>query len=111
VIAPETIQRVRQGAPTDETDVQGHPILGFATSTNILIKAFSPAGSNDSEADFGNVSISGGTVYGYRGTDIRDSDLLVIRGVAYHVDGEIGDWKSPYAGAPDGIQFAVKRAS
>jgi hypothetical protein len=112
MLIPETITRITPGAPTGLPDAMGEPILSADVSTDIEIKAFAPRFTDPESAEtYGVRVISGGTVYGYRGTALTPQDRLIIRGLTYQVDGESGDWLSPYPNSPEGIEFSVKRAT
>ena len=108
----EYVTRVTPGAATGAFDAQGNPVLSADISTSILIKAFAPRFADGESAEAEGVRvISGGVVYGYRGTALTPADRLTIRGLVYQLDGEAGDWLSPYPNSPEGIEFMVKRAS
>lgn len=110
-VTPETITVTVPGAPTGGDDAQGNPIVGPPVVTEVEIKAFAPRDSEESEDGSGTRSISGGVVYGYRGTTVPTDAILTIRGEDWQVDGELGDWLSPYGPVPQGIEFSVKRAT
>jgi hypothetical protein len=105
----ETITITRQGAQTGE-DTQGNPT--YATST-IDVKgcAFAPASSDESGDTFGGRILSGGTVYAPAGTVFLPSDVLTIRGNPWHIDGEAGEWRSPFTNRVKGVEVAVKRGA
>lgn len=111
-LIPETITRITPGSATGERDAMGNPVLSDDVSTDIEIKAFAPRFTDPESAEtYGVRVISGGTVYGYRGTALTPADRLTIRGLTYQVEGETGDWLSPYPNSPEGIEFSVKRAT
>jgi hypothetical protein len=108
----EYITRVTPGALTSTRDDNGNLEREADVSTTVLIKAFAPRFTDPEAAQPQGVRvISGGIVYGYRGTPLTPFDRLTIRGLDYQVDGELGDWLSPYDNAPEGIEFSVKRAT
>lgn len=96
-------------------DGLGEPILGAPVVTSALVKGFAPRESSETAEDFGGRSISGGTVYGYRGTVVSADAIITIEGVDYLIDGELGDWNPAYSSGvelgAEGVEFAVKRAS
>lgn len=106
----ETITVVSPGAPTGAYDEQGNPVIGADVTANVVIKAFAPAVSAETAETFGKQTISGGTVYAFPGAVFGPSDRLIIRGVAYQVEGEHGDWVALNEGGPDGVVVAVRRA-
>jgi len=102
----ETITIRRHGGIGE--DSQGNPTT---TVTSIPIEgcAFAPAGSADDIATFGSRAITGGTVYAPSGTVFLPDDVVIIRGMAFTIDGESGQWTSPYSGTGRGVEVAVKR--
>lgn len=52
--------------------------------------------------------IVGLTLYLPTGADVRPDDHLVVRGVVYEAEGEMGDWRNPFVDH-GGIVQAVKR--
>jgi hypothetical protein len=65
--------------------------------------------------------IVGLTLYGPYGADIRHDDRVVLpdvpeRGLTrkqrtWRVDGEVGDWRSPFTGWEPGFEVALERVS
>lgn len=53
--------------------------------------------------------IIGLTVYGPPATQIGARDRVVVAGVTYEVDGEIGDWNNGPFGWLPGVSIALKR--
>lgn len=104
----ETITITRRTASGE--DSQGNPTY---TTEDIPVGgcAFAPGGSADEIATFGSRAITGGTVYGPSGTVFLPSDILTIRGMAFTVDGETGQWTSPFTGVGAGVEVAVKRSA
>lgn len=99
-----------QRAIEDGEDSQGNP---RHTVTEIPVEhcAFAPTGSSEDVATSGTRAITGGTVYAPTGTVFLPSDVLVIRGVAFTVDGETGQWTNPFSGVGRGVEVAVKRGA
>ncbi len=91
-------------------DSQGNPTY-TPTDTPIEGCAFAPTGSSEDVATFGTRAITGGTVYAPTGTVFLPSDVLVIRGMTFTVDGETGQWTNPYSGTGRGVEVAVKRGA
>lgn len=107
----ETVTRYRSGAPTGADDEQGNPIYGPDVTATIPIKRFAPQVPDETAEAFGSQVIEAGTIYGFRGTDLRASDRVLIRGDMWQVHGEPADWKSYSSYAPDGCVILVKRVS
>lgn len=92
----------------DGEDSQGNP-THTTTETPVEHCAFAPTGSSEDVATFGTRAITGGTVYAPTGTEFLPSDVLVIRGMTFTVDGESGQWTNPFSGTGRGVEVAVKR--
>lgn len=105
------VSRIRSGAPTGEYDDQGNPVVGAAVTEPVEIVAFAPQVSEETAEAFGTQVLDAGTVYADRDTDIRPSDLLVVRGNTWQVEGNPRDWLSPYPLARDGLEILVRRVS
>lgn len=106
----EPIQ-VTRAAPT--ADVYGDPIPGEYENHVLLVGKFAPSAlsSTSEPVEIGRaVVISGGAVYVRTPSipDIVATDRVLIRGVEYDIDGEIGVWRRS---GEFGIQFAVKRVT
>lgn len=97
-------------ATTTGHDDGGMPTQDEPVESTAVIKAFAPRSTSEDATTEGTRAITGGVVYGYRGTEIPKDAVLTIRGVDYSLDGEIGDWLSPYGPYPQGVEFNVKRA-
>ena len=53
--------------------------------------------------------ITGLTVYMPSWVTLSPYDRLIVRGVTYRVEGEPGEWRSPFSGWEPGIEVAVTR--
>lgn len=100
---------IRRSVETGE-DAQGNPTY-VPTDTPVDNCAFAPTGSSEDVSTFGTRAITGGTVYAPSGTVFLSSDLLVIRGMTFTIDGETGQWTNPYSGNGRGVEVAVKRGA
>lgn len=94
-------------------DAYGDLIPGEYENHVLLVGKFAPSAlSTTSEpVEVGrDVTISGGAVYARVPSipDIASTDRVLIRGVEYDIDGEIGVWRRS---GEFGIQFAVKRVT
>jgi hypothetical protein len=103
----ETITILRQGESTSE-DSQGNPIYP-TLEISVAGCAFAPRASDETLDVFGGRVLTGGTVYLPSGTEIRSSDVLVIRGERWLVDGDAGQWTNPFSRRGRGVEVAVKR--
>ncbi|WP_353809080.1 hypothetical protein [Agromyces sp. SYSU T00194] len=106
----ETVTIIRQNDSPSGEDSQGNPVFG-TTEVPVTGCAFAPAASDESGTTYGGRVISGGTVYAPSGTVFRPSDMLRIRGEIWQVDGEPGQWTSPFTGTGWGVEVAVKRGA
>ena len=102
----ETITIRRQ--VVDGEDSQGNPTT-TETSIDVERCAFAPTGSTEDVVTYGTRAITGGTVYAPSGTVFLPSDIVVIRGMTFTIDGEAGQWTSPYSSVGRGVEVAVKR--
>ncbi len=71
--------------------------------------AVAPRTSAESTDPHAPAVVVGLTIYGPART-LNADDTLLVGGVLYQVDGEAGDWQSPFTGWHPGIEVAVKRA-
>lgn len=106
----ETITIVRKGEQTSE-DSQGNPIFEDLPDIPVAGCAFAPRSSEENGSNAGARIITGGTVYAPPGTVLFPTDLLRIRGQEWQIDGEVGDWVSPFSGDERGVEVAVKRGA
>lgn len=105
----ETITITRQGEQTGE-DEQGSPI--FDTDTlEVPGCVFAPGTSDEAGSTAGARIVTGGTVYAPSGTVFLPTDMLTIRGERWQIDGEAGQWTSPFTGTGWGVEVAVKRGA
>lgn len=90
-------------------DSQGNPTY---TRQDISVPgcAIAWGSASDDVGSEGVRAITGGTVYAPTGTVFQPTDLLTIRGEKYAVDGEAGQWTSPFTGTGWGVEVAFKRA-
>lgn len=106
----ETVTRVR--ATPGGYDQYGDPLPGTASEVDIPGCAFAPRSHRfDSEqTEPGRRAVTEHiTLYAPAGTDIQPADLIAARGNTYRVDGETGDWRSPFTSANRGIEVALIR--
>jgi len=99
-----TVRRRVQG----EDDRFGNPTWTWADD-QVDGVAVAPRSSAE-PAQVGRLAvITGLSVYLPTDTTIGPHDRLVVRGIEYEVEGEPGDWRSPYSGRRPGIEVAVRR--
>ena len=84
------------------------PDWTYITDTVVAGCAVAPRSSAE-DNDGRTAVIVGLTVYMPEGTDVLPSDRLVIRGVVHEVDGEAGDWRSPFSARRPGLEVPVRR--
>lgn len=106
-----TVTRVRPGAPTGARDEQGNPVLTASTETELEVLAFAPAASEETVEAFGPEVVDAGTLYDRNPIDLTASDLVIINGATYQVEGHVRPWRSPYNPVADGDEVLVRRAS
>ena len=105
-----TVTRIRQASATGEYDEQGNPILGTPVSSSLTVFAFAPAVSEEIVEAFGERVVDGGTLYDHSPIDLVKTDLVVINGDTFHVEGHVREWRSPYTPVADGDEVLVRRA-
>ena len=79
------------------------------TTEDVAHVAVAP-GSSDENNDRRSGTVVGLTLYLPPGTDIDAADRVIVRGDTYEVDGDAGDWRSPFTGWRPGIEVAIKKA-
>lgn len=109
--AGETVTRLRAGTPT--RDPYGNDVRGPDVETDVEGVVVAP---RDGNATTGNEKVqardqvtSGFTIWPPAGTDIRPTDRFRVRGVVCEVDGESGQWRSPFTGLNSPVQVSLSR--
>lgn len=111
----ETVTIIRRGAPTGGEDSQGNPVFAADTEIESDGWAVSPratgsAFSRDTTAEsFGQVTVAGLTLYRREEVTVHSTDKFFVRGTAWVVDGDLGDWVNPYAAEFVGMVVNLKR--
>lgn len=105
-----TLTRIRQGAPTGSYDEQGNPTYAASASSSLTVFAFAPAVSDEIVEAYGAQVIDGGTLYDHDPIDLIKTDLVVIDGNTYQVEGHVREWRSPYTSVADGDEVLLRRA-
>lgn len=90
------------------TDRYGKPVYGWAPSVSVNGCAVAPRGSAEGPQVGRQQVITGVSVYLPGQPQVGPYDRLTIRGVVYEVEGEPGDWRSPYSGRR-GTEVAASR--
>lgn len=90
-------------------DEYGDPIEG-TTSTFEIDAVIAPATSND-VSDRGRTGVVVGlTLFSQDPcADLLRTDWVEYRGERWDIDGDVGVWESPFSGAADGVEVALKR--
>ncbi len=111
--AGETVTRLRPGTPT--RDAYGNDVPGPDVETDIEHVAVAP---RDGNATAGNEQvqardqvISGFMVWLPAGTEVRPTDRFRVRSVVCEVDGEDGQWRSPFTGLSSPVQVSLSRVT
>lgn len=102
------LSRVQTG-----TDRYGNPVYDWPSpGTTVRGCAVAPRTSEEPTQINRMPVYDGMTVYAPPGTAVGPHDRIVVRGVLYEVDGEAGDWRSPFTSAitaPRGVLIYAKR--
>lgn len=104
----ETVVRLRAGSTAnryggvdkDWVDADEESILGCS-----IVPRVNPESTGDGREG---VPI-GWTVYAPADADVLPTDRLRIRDGEYEVDGIPAEWRSPYTGAPEGLEIQARR--
>lgn len=92
------------------TDRYGNPTFAWpAPGVDVDGCAVAPRSATEPAQVGRQAVITGLTVYMPPGTVVGPYDRLSLRGVTYEVDGEAGEWVSPFSGWRPGVEVAVKR--
>lgn len=105
----ETVTRQRATPATD-------PYSGEATGRDWTSPdeldidgcGFNPGTSSEPVQDARNAVITRPEVYAPSDADVLAGDRLVVRGLTYEVDGNPGDYRSPFTGWRPGLVIALK---
>jgi hypothetical protein len=100
----ETVVRVR-GSGRDE---YGDPVAS-ETRVTMTTKGIAPRYTSDPADPTRAPVIDGFTVYLLPGADVLATDRLEVRGGLYDVDGQPGEWVSPFSGDSRGVEVNVRR--
>lgn len=87
----------------------GDPLPGTGTETDVDGCSIQPRVSTEDTAGRDTV-ISGLIAYVPAGSDIKPTDTIRWRGVAYAVDGDPGFWDD-LTGSPDHIEVVLRKVS
>ena len=90
----ESITIIRPGAPTEQYDEQGSPVVGPDVETVSDGWLVAPRSSGESAEPFGQQVITGLSISCRAQVDIRSSDRVNVRGDVFAVDGDIASWHS-----------------
>ncbi len=109
----ETVTVLRPGAPS--RDAYGNDVPGPDVEIDIEGCAVAP---RDGNATSGNEKTqardqitSGFTVWPPPGSDIQPTDRMRVRGVVCEVDGEAGQWQSPFTGTRSPDQVSLNKVT
>jgi hypothetical protein len=107
--AGETITIVRPG-PVTGTDAYGNDVHGDDVETDVPGCAVAPRTSTEN-VDARDQVIEGLVVYPPAGTDVRATDRVRRGGVLYEIDGDPGEWRSPFTGLNSPMQLSLRRVT
>lgn len=99
-----TVTRLRPPA----TDDYGDPLPGSTGELDIPGCVVWPRGSSETN-DASNTVIVGLELLAPAGTDLVPTDKVRVRGDVYDIDGDVGEWTSPFTGTSAGLQVALKK--
>lgn len=110
-MAGETVTRIRAGASAGN-DRYGNPIPGTPAETTIAGAFFAPGGTQEPVQTGRAAVIAEPEVY-FPGLwpDIVPTDRLRIRGAVYEVQGDPGDWESPWSTGLGGLAVRLKKVA
>jgi len=103
----ETVIRIRR-IPGGR-DAYGDPVGDSEDRLTITGCALAPRQAGEQIAPGRLAVTSGMDLYAPAGSDILPSDRIEVRGVLWEVDGEPGDWVSPYTGRRPGMIVPLVR--
>jgi hypothetical protein len=106
----ETVTRVR---PELVADRYGGTVKNWDDTTEDTIDGCAVAPRLEGETTTGNREgvVIGWTVYAPADADVLATDRLRIRDVDHDVDGEPGEWRSPFSGARKGLEIRTRRVA
>lgn len=106
----ETVTRQRGVATVDPYSGEATGV-DWTTPDELEIPgcAFNPGRSTEPVQDARTAVITEPEVYAPFGSDVRAGDRLVVRGVTFDVQGNPGDWRSPFTGWEAGMAIPLKR--
>ncbi|WP_329520511.1 hypothetical protein [Spirillospora sp. NBC_01491] len=109
ISAGESITRIR--LTPGGRDAYGDPLGDIKDRLDITPCALAPRQSGEQIGDGRYAVTSGMDLYAPAGADILPSDRIEARGVVYEVDGEPGDWVSPYTSRRPGLVVPLTRVA
>lgn len=104
----ETVTIVRPGTPTQ--DQYGNDVPGAATEISVPGCAVAPRASSE-DVQARDQVVEGLTVWMPAGTDVRPTDRVRRGGLLFEIDGEAGEWNSPFTGFAGPVQVALSRVT
>lgn len=100
----ESVTLVRKGAPTGAYDSQGYPVI--SADSELLSRGWKVAARSSAESalNFGQVVVTGITIYNRAQVEVLTTDGVKVRGESWAVDGDVAAWRN-------GVIVNLKRAS
>lgn len=110
--AGETVTRLRATAKLDRSSGEMTGADWISPSTLVILGcAFDPGTSTEPLERGRDAVLTQPTVYAPAGSDVLAGDRLVVRGRTWEVDGDPGDFRSPFTGWHPGVAIALKAVS
>lgn len=82
----------------------------YTETPTVVRGAFAPGGSHES-IQGRDTLIDQDTVYLPEGTPVKATDVILVGGRRWQVDGSPNDWVSPFTGWPAGVEVKLQQVS
>jgi hypothetical protein len=95
-----------------QKDEHGNPKRGARTDVEVPGCSLAPHDADETRGTFGPVTTTSYHVYAPTDLEFPPDTIFTIRGVSgWLMEGEVGQWTSPYSARGKGVEFTVKRGS
>jgi hypothetical protein len=95
-----------------ERDAKGNPKRGDRIPQTVIGCHLAPHDADETRGTFGPVTTTSYHVYAPTDLEFPADTIFTIRGVdGWLMEGEVGQWTSPYSRRGKGVEFTVKRGS
>lgn len=93
------------------TDRYGSPVYGLVDTVLPERAGFDPGGSREPVEVGREQTVTTPKLYfREQRPDLNKTDLVVMRGVEYQIEGDPADWRSPYGSTLGGLVVELKKA-